>query len=354
MTHFDEYIVQGEGSRKARAENWQIAIGLQDVDRLKNSPFLLDTAKQHIEGTLDLATAQKRITDYYRTEEGRKLAAERTDEADIVATRIMAVLAENAFSFIPEEYARLHRKLFSGVFSHAGQYRTVNISKKEWVLDGESVIYAPADLLQETLEYDFSQERQFSYSGLSPQETVKHICKFISGLWQIHPFREGNTRTTAVFTILYLRQFGFYISNEPFQQHSWYFRNALVRANYRNYEQHISASTVYLERFFENLIFKGTNELKNRFCHILWQESQQSQSATQSAAPKCNSCTLEELAILKEIKSDPRITQKALAEKLGKSERTIKTKTVVLQEKGCLARENGKRNGRWRVLIEIP
>lgn len=345
MTHFDEYIVQGEGSRKARAENWRIAIGLQDVDRLKNSPYLLETARQHIEGTLDLDAAQKRIADYYQTEEGRKLAAERTDEADIVATRVMEILAEEAFTFIPEEYTRLHRKLFSGVFPHAGKYRTVNISKREWVLDGESVIYAPAELLKETLEYDFSQERQFSYSGLSPQETVKHICKFISGLWQIHPFREGNTRTTAVFTILYLRQFGFHISNEPFQQHSWYFRNALVRANYRNYEQHISATTVYLERFFENLIFQRTNELKNRFCHILWQETPPAQSAN----PKCRNCTLEEAAVLEYLAEVPTATQKMIAEKIGKSERTVKTLTKALQDKGLLARKNGKRNGIWEV-----
>jgi len=270
---FEEYLVQGEPTRKQRAQHWQIAIGLQDVDQLKNSPYLIDTAKQHIEGSLDLATAQKRIEAYYQTEEGRKLAADRTDEADLVATRIMAILAEDVFSFIPQEYAQLHKRLFEGIFPHAGQYRTVNISKKEWVLDGESVIYAPADLLKETIEYDFSQERQFSYRNLSPQETVKHICKFVSGLWQIHPFREGNTRTIAVFTILYLRKFGFCVSNEPFQHHSWFFRNALVRANYNNYAQGISASTIYLERFFENLIFQGNNELKNRFCHILWQNT---------------------------------------------------------------------------------
>ena len=326
---FDKYIVQGETTRRQRAENWQIAIGLQDVDRLKNSHYLLNTAKEHIEGKIDLAAAEERIAEYYRTEEGRKLAADRTDEADIVATRIAAILAENAFK---------------GVYPHAGKYRKVNISKKEWVLDGESVTYAPADLLKETIEYDFSQERRFSYYGLSPQESVKHICKFISGLWQIHPFMEGNTRTTAVFTILYLRKFGFQVSNEPFKQYSWYFRNALVRANYNNFAHGIASTTIYLERFFENLIFQGKNELKNRFCHILWKEGQ----SVQSAISKCHNGTLEKVA-LDFLRDNPKATQKMLAEQIGKSERTAKRLTKTLQEKGLLVRKNGKRNGVWEV-----
>lgn len=343
---FDEYIVQGETSRKQRAENWQIAIGLQDVDRLQNSPYLLETAKEHIEGNIDFAAVQKRIADYYQTEEGRKLAAARSDEADKVASRISEVLEEDAFSFIPEEYLRLHKRLFDGVFPHAGQYRRVNISKKEWVLDGESVIYAPAELLKETLEYDFAQERLFSYRGLTQMESVKHICKFISGLWQIHPFMEGSTRTTAVFTIFYLRKFGFSTDNKPFKRHSWYFRNALVRANYNNYAQHISSTTVFLEKFFENLLFQGKNELKNRFCHILWKPEDLSQSAT----PKCKNCTLEEATVLDFLKENPHATQKMIAEKIGKSERTVKTLTKTLQEKKLLARKNGKRNGVWEVL----
>ena len=213
-------------------------------------------------------------------------------------------------------------------------------------MDGESVIYAPAELLKETVEYDFAQERQFSYQGLAAQESVKHICKFISGLWQIHPFMEGNTRTTAVFTIFYLRKFGFAVDNEPFKLHSWYFRNALVRANYNNYAQGISATTVFLERFFENLLFKGKNELKNRFCHIRWQ----GEAPVQSASPKCKNCTLEEAAVLEFLKQNPRATQKMIAEKIGKSERTVKTLTKTLQEKNLLVRKNGKRNGVWEVL----
>lgn len=216
----------------------------------------------------------------------------------------LEVLEEDAFAFIPEEYSHWQKRLLDGVFPHAGKYRRTNISKKERVLDGESVIYAPAELLQETLEYDFVQEHQFSYQGLSAQESIKHVCKFIAGLWQIHPFMEGNTRTTAVFTIFYLRKFGFLTDNEPFKRHSWYFRNALVRANYINYAQQISSTTVFLERFFENLLFKGKNELKNRFCHIHWKPKGFSLSAT----PKCKNCTLEESAVLDFLKENPHAT----------------------------------------------
>ena len=342
---FNEYIVQSDGNRKQRAENWQIAIGLQDVDRLQNSAYLLDTARQHIEGELDIAAVQKRIEDYYRTTEGRELASQRTDEADIVATRISAVLAEKTFAFIPSSYANLHKRLFAGVFNHAGEYRTVNISKREWVLDGESVLYAPYELLRETIEYDFTQERNFSYKDLSAVESIKHIAKFISGLWQIHPFMEGNTRTTAVFTIMYLRQFGFLVNNEPFRDHSWYFRNALVRANFNDYQLGISSTTVFLERFFENLLFNGKNELKNRYCHIRWC----AEAESQSAIPKCQNVTLEESAILNILAQAPKTTQKQLAVEIKKSERTVKRIMDSLQKKNMIYRKDGKRNGSWII-----
>ena len=203
-----------------------------------------------------------------------------------------------------------------------------------------------------TLDYDFAQERDFPYNGLSLEDSVRHVAKFTSDIWQIHPFCEGNTRATAVFIIKYLRTFGFSVNNEAFAANSWYFRNALVRANYNDWQSGIHATTEYLELFFENLLLGRTHELKNRFLHIDYQPENAVQSA-KAVGSKCNSCTLEELAILQEIQKDPKITQKRLAEKLGKSERTIKGRTVALQDKGYLARENGKRNGHWQVLIEI-
>lgn len=348
---FEEYIRQGEPDKSQRAKNWQIAIGLQDVDGLKPSAYLLETAQKHIEGQLTMEGVRQRINDYYQTQDGRALMAERTDEADKVAANIADLLAEQTFSFAPAEYMRIHRRVFDGVFSHAGEYRSYNITKKEWVLDGDTVTYAPYEMLKETLEFDFVQEKQFSYKGLSQQESIAHICKFVAGIWQIHPFAEGNTRTTAVFTIKYLQKFGFTVNNEAFKQHSWYFRNALVRANYNNQQKNITASTQYLERFFANLLFGGNYELKNRYCHILWnKDNAQSANSTDS---KCKICTLnrtlEETAVLKFLKATPEATQKQIAEAIGKSERTVKTITVSLQQKGMLVRKNGKRNGTWQV-----
>ncbi len=223
-------------------------------------------------------------------------------------------------------------------------------TKSEWVLNGETVLYASADSIRDTLDYDFGREKNFSYEGLSADDAVKHIAKFTSGIWQIHPFCEGNTRSTAVFIIKYLKTFGFSVNNEIFAENSWYFRNSLVRANYNDLRKGINATTIYLERFFENLLMGYQNELKNRFIHVDYKEQSAIQSAIEKDS-KCKNCTLEELAILKELLNNPSITQKELARIIGKSERTIKTRTVEMQKKGLIRRENGKRNGRWEVLV---
>ena len=246
----DEYIRQGEPDRSEKSAAWQTAIGLQDVDGLRTSDYLLETAKEHIEGKIDIATAQKRIYSYYEQRDVRMTAEQDTKEADIVASRIAELLAEKTFQFSPAELQSIHRRLFTGVFKAAGQFRTYNITKKEWVLNGKSVFYAAFDSIRETLDYDFGQEKAFSYSELDAAQAIKHIAKFISGIWQIHPFCEGNTRTTAVFMIKYLQTFGFNVSNQVFADNSWYFRNALVRANYNDLQNDVHASTAFLEQFW--------------------------------------------------------------------------------------------------------
>ncbi len=346
----DEYIRQGEADRAEKSAAWQTAIGLQDVDGLQTSDYLLETAKEHIEGKIDIATAQKRIRSYYEQRNERLTADQDTMEADIVASRIAELLAEKTFQFSPAELQSIHRRLFAGVFKSAGQYRTYNITKKEWVLNGNTVFYASFDSIRDTLDYDFNQEKEFSYAGLDATQAMKHIAMFISGIWQIHPFCEGNTRTTAVFMIKYLQTFGFSVSNQVFADNSWYFRNALVRANYNDLQNNIHATTVFLEQFIENLLTGADHDLKNRYMHI--DHTEKSQNAI-SEVSKCKNCTLEELAILREISNNPLITQKALADAIGKSERTVKSRTVELQEKGLLRRKNGKRNGQWEVLVEI-
>lgn len=361
QTDLEEYIKQGEPEQSEKSTAWKTAIGLQDVDGLKTSEYLLATAKEHIEGKIDIKTAQKRVQAYYEERQDRIENERGTKEADIVSTRITELLGEKTFQFSPVEWKTIHGRLFRGVFDHAGEYRTYNITKSEWVLNGETVLYASADSIKATLDYDFSQEKDYSYEGLSAEAAIKHIAKFTSGIWQIHPFCEGNTRSTAVFIIKYLKTFGFHVSNDVFAQNSWYFRNALARANFNDIQKGIGATTIYLEKFLENLLMGYHNELKNRFIHVDYKQSmsdldisgkeQEFQSAN-TGDLKCKSCTLDELAIINEIKNDPTITQKELARRIGKSERTIKTRTVEMQEKNLIRRENGKRNGKWEVLIK--
>ena len=354
-TDLEEYIKQNEPEKAEKSSIWQTAIGLQDVDNLKTSDYLLETVKEHIDGNIKIADVKNRIHNYYLNRSKRKIKESDTKEADIVATRIAEILSEKTFQFSPTEWISIHKRLFKDVFPHAGIIRNYNISKKEWVLNGESVIYASFNSIKDSIDYDFNNEKNFSYNTLAIKEFIKHISKFTSDIWQIHPFEEGNTRATAVFLIKYLINFGFSIANEIFANNSWYFRNALVRANYNNLPKNIIATTEYLELFFENLLMNAKHELKNRFLHIDYKKDSKSDKTLEN--PKCKNCTLdctlEEIAVLKNIFVNNKITQKELAKIINKSERTVKTITVELQNKGYLIRENGKRNGIWKVLVDL-
>ena len=265
---FDEYLRQGEPSQKERAENWKTAIGLQAVDGLQPSAYLIDVAKRNIEGEITLDETRKLIDSYYQSKTIRTPKDEDEEEADKVSANIAKILASKTFAFNTNGYVSLHRRIFEGVFKHAGEIRQYDISKKEWVLEGDSVNYLNWEDLRRALDWDIEQEKNFSYKGLTDDEKIEHIAKFISGIWQIHAFREGNTRTTAIFTIQYLRSLGYEVNNEMFAKHSWYFRNALVRANYRNIQKGIDYSPIYLVRFFRNLLLKDGWVLKNRYLHI--------------------------------------------------------------------------------------
>ena len=356
MSEFDKYIVQGEPGKKEKANAWQTAIGLQDVDGLKPSEYLIKAAVQHIEGDITIDQVKDMLDTYYQTKDSREqLDDERTEEADKVSARITEILSEQSFSFTPDYLLRIHRRLFEGIYKHAGQLRDVNITKKEWVLNGDTVLYSNYDMLRETLEYDFEQEKKTDYSVLNADMAVKQICKFVSGIWQIHPFREGNTRTTAVFTMKWLQTFGFTVDNDVFKDNSWYFRNALVRANYINIPKRIFATSEYLELFFRNLLFGEQNKLSNRTMlagdsQSATQEISKSQNGTLNGTLNCN---LDELALLRFVKENPDATQIEIAKHIGKSERTVKRMTPTLIERGLLERENGKRNGKWVVKCEI-
>ena len=265
---FKEYLRESEPDKAGKGYAWSTAIGLQAVDGLKTSKYLIDTAIQNIEGKITMKEAQSLIDSYYEERPVHLSDEERTEEADKVSSRIAEILSENAFSFSLNEYISIHRKLFQGIYKHAGKIRDYNITKKEWVLDGATVMYGSASELRATLEYDFSQEKDFSYKGLSIDEIIHHLAVFVSRLWQIHIFGEGNTRTTAVFFIKYLRTLGFSATNDIFAKNAWYFRNALVRANYNNLQKDIHETTEYLEVFLRNLLMNENNELHNRDLHI--------------------------------------------------------------------------------------
>ncbi len=338
-----EYIKQGEPNRVEKTKTWETAIGLQDVDGLKPSEYLIKTAKEHIEGTIDIEEAKIRIDEYYEAQDSRKSFEKENEEADKVAVRITEILSEKAFNFSPTELLNIHKRLFKDIFDGAGVYRDYNITKKEWVLNGDTVTYASFQTIKDTLEYDFEQEKNFSYKGLTLDESIKHLCLFTANMWQVHPFCEGNTRTTAVFIIKYLRTFGFNINDEVFADNSWYFRNSLVRANYKNFEKNVFEDTSFLEKFFYNLLTNTNNELKNRYTHI-----DNIQSAEDDDL-KCNNCTLEEQAIINMLKVNPAITQEEITKQINKSLRTVKTYMAKMQEKGLIERKNGKKNGEWQV-----
>lgn len=264
---FKEYIKESEPSKRVKGYAWHTAIGLQAVDGLETSEYLAHTAARNIEGEISFDEVSALLQAYYKENPARD-AGDRTEEADKVSARIAALLSERAFSFTPNEYLSIHRSLFAGIFSHAGCIRGYNITKKEWVLNGATVLYGSATELQATLNYDLSEERKFSYKNLSMSEVIHHLAIFISRLWQIHVFSEGNTRTTAVFFIKYLRTLGFDVTNDIFAENARYFRNSLVRANYNDLKNGIHETTEFLELFLRNLLLSENHPLHNRTLHI--------------------------------------------------------------------------------------
>ena len=279
IPEFEKYLRTPEPSVRERADYWRTAIGLQAVDQLTVSDFLKQTAQKHIEGQISADEAEQRIKAYYQAKEIRLPDDDEKEEADKVAMNITKLLSEQSFTFSVAGFASIHRQIFKGVFKHAGQFRDYDITKKEWVLDGDTVLYASCTQLQATLEYDLEQEKLFDYSNLALPDAIRHIAAFVANIWQIHPFREGNTRTTAVFTIKYLRSIGFQnIDNTLFEQHSWFFRNALVRANYKNARLGVNNSPQYLERFFRNLLLGEQMPLHNRDLHISLVDNQSAET----------------------------------------------------------------------------
>ena len=334
---FEEYSKEKEPAKYYKSYAWKTAIGLQQVDGLEPSEYLIKTAEQNINGDISFDDAHALISSYYKTS---KTKADRTEEADKVSVRIAQIISENSFVFSPVELKTIHKRLFEGIYSHAGRIRDYNITKDEWVLDGDTVTYGNAFNLRETLEYDFGVEKNFNYNGLSTEQIISHIARFISNLWQIHIFGEGNTRTTAVFLIKYLGKLGFNVTNDIFAENSWYFRNALVRANYNNRAKGVFETTKYLELFLRNLLLGEDNILSNREMHVNYKEVKSSTEET----------VTREQIIVEILEKQPKITLQEIADKIGKSLRTVKMSIKVLQESGKIERVGGKKEGSWKVL----
>ena len=311
----------------------ETGIGLQDVDKLKNSTYFINETNRYINGEISLDELDAIISSYYKSKPDTE---ERTEEADKIAIRIAKIISEDSFTFTVGQLLTIHRILFDGLLDRPGEMRKYNFSKKEWVLDGDTVTYGDYRELEMTLQYDFELEKRFNYKGLSLDQIIDHLAIFISNLWQIHVFEEGSTRTTAVFFIKYLRSLGFDVTNDTFAKNSWYFRNSLVRANYNNVLKGIFEDRSYLVKFLRNLLLGETNILQNRDLHI-------------SARKIENTNVSRESKILKILKENPSITTEQLSKEMGFSVRTIKSVLKVLENNKQIKRANGKRYGYWVV-----
>ena len=364
---FEKYVRHTEADKKEKSLAWSTAIGLQQVDGLKPSEYLYKTAKRNIEGEISFADVGRLIDSYYKSRAFRLQNTDRrTEEADKVSSRIAQILSEPSFNFSPSYLIAVHKRLFDGIFKFAGRIRDYDITKSEWVLNEDTVTYGAAFELKTALEYDFEQERKFRYKNLSMDEIVRHITFFVSRLWQIHAFGEGNTRTTAVFTIKYLRSLGFRAGNDIFAQNSWYFRNALVRANYANLQKGISENPVFLEKFFRNLLLGEHNELKNRETHVDYDKyTEKTSEKTSEQTDKnfgINEKTSVETAksfgvnektsvqILELIRNNPKITLQEIACRTNRSKRAIEMQVKKLREKGLLRRVGAAKNGYWQIV----
>lgn len=338
MDNFEEYLRQGEPNKAEKAKVWKTAIGLQQVDGLQPSDYLIAAARQNIEGDITIDEVKQLLDSYYK-QHPVKETENRTEEADKVSARIVEILSEQTFTFSPAEYLTIHRRLFHDMYSHAGKIRDYNITKQEWVLNGETVLYASAESLKATLAYDFEQEKKFSFKGLSQQEIIDHIAHFISDLWQIHIFGEGNTRTTATFLIKYLLKLGYKeVNNDLFAEHSWYFRNALVRANYEDLSKGIHKTEKYLIHFLSNFLLGKDYPLINREMHVQF-----------IGTVKTVNDTVND-TVFYLIKQNNKISAAEISVRLKISLSTAKRRIKELKESGKVERTGSDKTGQWKIM----
>ena len=240
---------------------WDMAIGLQQVDDLKPSKYLEKISKENIQGELTIEEVKKSLKDYYVEQEKQNNINHNELECDFVSMRIVELLEKNNFELSVDYLKYIHKYLFQDVYEFAGEFRKVDFSKHEKILNNDSVAYGDCKTLIESLEYDITIEKEKNHNEMSIVDVIKSITDFSSNIWQVHPFREGNTRTTAVFIEKYLISLGYTVDNSLFKDKSVYFRNALVRSNYFNNYLKIKENKSYLIKFYENLLLGKNNNL---------------------------------------------------------------------------------------------
>lgn len=245
-----------------RKEYWEIGKGLQKVDSLDTSEYLERVIEGTLEGNYNTTVAVEKVGKYYENV-GPEDAGYENKEADMAAARITLILEKGGFRFSPSTLLSIHQELFHDILPYkwVGVFRTVNITKSEDILNGRSVQYVNYEDIRNTLKYDFEDEEAMRYKLPFTENQVSHLAKFVSNAWQVHPFREGNTRTIATFLILYLRNIGIGINSEPFKDNALFFRNALVRANYSSIRDGINADSSFLIMFFENILRDAGHDL---------------------------------------------------------------------------------------------
>ena len=260
---FSEYLKSGDPAARHRASAWSTAVGFHDITRTSVSGFLLEGARRNIEGSLGFPELEAEVGAFHR-ESGNETCA----REDLLTLRCAEELLKEEFSLTPEVLLGIHRGIFRGLSPEAGKYRTEDFSRKEWVLSDGVVKYGYTEGLPGYLSYDFSVEREVDYGQFTEDQIIRHVAYFIANLWQLHAFREGNTTVCTVFLIRYLKALSLYRDSDLFYRKSWYYRNALVRANYSDRRIAIFPSTEFLEMFLRSMICGEKQELRNRDMHL--------------------------------------------------------------------------------------
>ena len=260
----NDYIEAETPKNYVKQLEWDMAIGLQEVDALKPSKYLEKLVQENVTGEKTIYEVEKELKKYYVEKEKNNEVNHDEFECDLVSTRIVELLEEDNFELSIDYLKYIHKYLFQDVYEFAGEFRKVDISKDERILNNDSVAYGDCKLLYQSLDYDISLEKNKNYGEMNIVDVINNITNFSSSIWQIHPFREGNTRTTALFIEKYLLSLGYDVDNTMFKEKSVYYRNALVRSNYYNNYLNIKQDNSFLIKFYENLLLGKNNNLHSR------------------------------------------------------------------------------------------